>query len=114
MNKRIYLAAPYTDPSQTVREHRFSCVSQVAAAMMGKGHLVYSPVTHGHTLGMFGKLPPEFTFWESHCLSFLRHWAEELHVLTIAGWEKSLGVRAEIAEAEALGIKIRYLSGRYV
>lgn len=107
--KRIYLAVPYTDQFKGVREHRFERVSQVAAGMMLEGHLVYSPVTHGHTLGTFGDLPNDFTFWGEHCLSFLRHWAEELHVLMMPDWDKSSGVQIEIAEAERLGLPVVYI-----
>lgn len=107
--KRIYLAAPYSDPSAEVREQRFLKVSRQANIIMSEGNLVYSPISHGHALGIFGNLPTDFVFWKNHCLSFLKLWAEELHILTLPGWELSFGVSVEIYEAESLCLPIQYL-----
>lgn len=107
--KRIYLAVPYSDKEKEVREQRFLWVTQIANIKMRDGSLVYSPITHGHTIGEFGILPTDFSFWRVHCLSFLTFWAEELHVLTLPGWECSQGVTAEIQEAKLLGLPIIYI-----
>lgn len=107
--KRIYLAAPYSHPDKDVRTMRFYAVSRRANLIMQRGDLVYSPITHGHVLGCYGGLPADFGFWESHCLSFLRHWAQELHVLALDGWLESRGVLAEMAEADRLGLPAKML-----
>lgn len=104
--KHIYLAVPYSHPSAEVRERRFMAVSRRAAVIMRRGDLVFSPVTHGHSVGLFGSLPCEFDFWRAHCLSFLRVWAHELHVLGLDGWDKSAGVLAEMEEAERIGLPV--------
>lgn len=104
--KRIYLAAPYSHPDEKVRTERFMSVSRWANVLTREGHLVYSPVTHGHILALFGELPGDYAFWEAHCLSFLRHWAQELHVVSLPGWQESAGVRAEMAEAARLGLPV--------
>lgn len=88
---------------------RFLKVSQLANYMMSEGSLVYSPITFGHTLATFEALPTDFAFWKNHCLSFLKHWAEELHILTLSGWDCSIGVLAEIQEAKSLGLPIVYV-----
>lgn len=108
-SKRIYLAAPYSHPDASVREQRFMAVSERANATMRLGHLVYSPITHGHILGLYGGLPGDFEFWERHCLSFLRRWAEELWVMSLPGWETSRGVLAEMEEAGRLDLPVRNL-----
>lgn len=107
--KRIYLAAPYSDPSAKIRKQRFLKVSQHANKIIREGHLVYSPISHGHIVGTSGNLPTDFEFWKNHCLSFLKLWAEELHILTLPGWELSFGVSVEIYEAESLCLPIQYL-----
>jgi len=107
--KRIYLATPYSHRDEKVRTQRFMAVSERANSLMQLGHLVYSPITHGHILGAFGNLPGDFDFWEAHCLSFLRHWAQELHVLALPGWQQSRGVLAEMAEAGRLGLPVWHL-----
>lgn len=108
-SKRIYLAAPYSHPDEDVRAMRFYAVSRRASLIMRRGDLVFSPITHGHILGAFGGLPGDFDFWEAHCLSFLRHWAQELHVLALSGWQESRGVLAEMAEAGRLGLPVWHL-----
>ena len=46
--RRVYLAAPYSDPDSQVRKMRFSRVTEVAAELMNRGLAVFSPVTMGH------------------------------------------------------------------
>ena len=105
--KRVYLAAPYSHADKRVRSSRFDIVTKVAQQLMAQGVLVYSPITHGHTLAAAGELPGDFQFWSDHCLSFLRHWAEEIWVLAIPGFDSSIGVQAELEEARKLGLPVR-------
>ncbi len=107
---RIYLAVPYTHPHGRVRIDRFEAVSRAAARLMLDGKIVYSPITHGHALCSFGQLPGDYKFWEEHCLSFLRNWAQGVYVLALPGWDGSRGVQAEIAEAERLGLPVVLIS----
>jgi len=84
---------------------------------MMQGHLVYSPVSHGHALATWPEtlcrncnyIPTDFAFWQAHCLSCLQHWAQALAVLELQGWQESAGVAAEIAEAQRLGLPVTYL-----
>jgi hypothetical protein len=110
MTSRIYLAAPYSHPEYKVRAQRYLYATQAANRLMRRGLLVYSPVTHGHTIGLWGGLNGDFEAWREHCLSFLRNWAQELYVLTLPGWKESIGVAAEIAEAESLGLPVGYVA----
>ena len=107
---RIYLATPYTHPDPNVRENRFYRASECANRLMQEGYNVYSPITHGHLIGAIGGLPGDFDFWQEHCLSFIRHWADRVIVLVQPGWQESKGVAAEIAEAQALGLPISFIS----
>jgi hypothetical protein len=110
---RVYLAAPYTG-SDTVRKFRARAASKVALDLILRGHIVFSPVSHGHALvheavqrsGNCYPLPVDFTFWQGQCFSFLHHWAEILAVLRLRGWKESVGVTAEIAEAQRLNLPI--------
>jgi len=110
MTPRIYLAVPYSHQDPTIRARRFLYATQAANCLMRRGLLIYSPITHGHTIGLWGGLPGGFEFWDSHCLSFLRHWAQELYVLTLPGWQESIGVAAEMAEADNLGLPVLCVS----
>jgi hypothetical protein len=53
-------------------------------------------------------LPNNFTFWQNYCLNLLAV-CDKIHVLMLKGWEESVGVQAEIAEAQRLEISILYI-----
>lgn len=103
----IYLASPYSHPDPAIREDRFQAVCRAAAALIRDGHAVFSPVAHSHPIAAYG-LPTDWAFWETQ----MRHHLEtsaEVVVLTLDGWQESVGVAAEIAIATELGKPVRYL-----
>ncbi len=52
--EKIYLATPYTDFDPAVRAARFFAVNKVAAHLMKKGFLVFSPISHTHPIVISG------------------------------------------------------------
>ena len=107
MYKKIYLATPYTG----MEDEAYKTVNQVAGRLMEIGYIVFSPVTHGHTLATTPgiKLPLSHEFWLAQCEPFICDWAEEVFVLKLPGWEKSIGVEWETNLAKKLGIPVSYL-----
>lgn len=106
MQKRIYLASPYTSPDSGIRRLRYKFACTVAAEIMKKGDLVFSPIAHSHVLAENYQLPHDFNFWQSWCLSFLRHWATHFCILDIPGWQESKGIMAEKKLADELGLPV--------
>ncbi len=106
--KKIYLATPYTDKSPAVRQARFEAVNKVAAVLMSKDFLVFSPISHTHPIALAGDLPKGWDFWREYDLTFIE-WADELHVLMQDGWDVSTGVTAEIRLATELGMPVHYI-----
>ena len=102
-----YLASPYSHPDPAVRELRFQAACAATAKLLRDGHLVYSPVVHGHPLVRYG-LPTDWSFWERHDRQHLER-CDEVVVLKLDGWRESVGVQAELRHAEALGKSVRYL-----
>lgn len=102
----IYLACPYSHTDATVREQRFEAVCAAAALLIREGHQVFAPVVHGHPLTRFG-LPTGWDFWEPHVRQHLER-CHEVLVLTLDGWDQSVGVAAEITIAQSLGKPIWY------
>jgi hypothetical protein len=96
----IYLASPYSHPDSAVRHGRFDAACAAAAALMRAGHLVYSPVAHGHPLTQHS-LPGHWSFWERHARWHLER-CDEVVVLMLDGWGISEGVQAEIQIATEL------------
>lgn len=106
----IYLASPYTDGSKAVMESRYNDVRRATADLMNKGHVVFSPIVHGHNI--FPLLEPgnqtDRVFWYKQSFKALSC-CEELYVLRIDGWEDSIGVQVEIIIAGILGMDIYYI-----
>jgi hypothetical protein len=102
----IYLACAYSHPDPAIREQRFHAACAVAARLLLDGHLVYSPVVHGHPLTQHG-LPGDWPFWERHARWHLER-CDEVVVLMLNGWDASEGVQAEIGIATELGKVVWY------
>lgn len=108
MSKKIYLAIPYTHPDPAVRDERHDRVTAVTADLMSQGTLVFSPITYTHNMQKLYDMPTDWQFWQRMCCAFVS-WADELWVLRLDGWKESVGVQAEIREAERQGKAVRYV-----
>ena len=104
----IYLASPYSHQDSGVREERYRLACATAATLIENGAIVFSPIAHSHGIAFFMRQSESFEFWSKFDLEMLAHCAVLL-VLTIPGWESSLGIKAEIAEARRLGIPVYHL-----
>ena len=103
----IYLASPYSHPDAAVREARFRDACRAAAKLMRLGHVVFSPIAHGHCICEHG-LPTDWRFWEPF-ERFQLERCDEVVVLMLDGWRESVGVQAEIRIAGDAGKPVRYL-----
>ena len=83
---------------------------RAAAELIRQGKTVFSPVAYSHAICQLG-LPLDWAFWERHDLAFLKM-CEEVVVLTIDGWQASVGVRAEIEAARSMEKPISFLDVR--
>lgn len=120
--KLIYLAAPYTYHKRThnpllafyywirginIRWFRFESVNKAASIIFKSGNFVFSPISHTRPIAKYG-LPSDFKFYETYDKMMISK-CDELWVLTIEGWSESIGVTAEIAEAQRRKIPVRYV-----
>lgn len=101
---KIYLSVPYTG----MEDESFEKVSSKAAELMRQRHIVFSPINHTHHMGKLFNLPGDWQFWKEQDEAFIP-WCDELWVLCLDGWEKSVGVRAEMDLAISLGKEIRFI-----
>lgn len=108
---KIYLASPYTHPKEDIRLMRSLKAAKAAADLMEKGHIVYSPIVHGHEIARF--LPEELAldhaFWMRQDLTMLTEWADIMMVLTIPGWQASKGIAEEMKGAREKGLVIAHI-----
>lgn len=100
-----YIASPYSHPEPLVREERYLRASYYLMQCLRNCEWAYSPIVHCHELAKIWDLPKDAAFWEEYNFVMLRG-AKRVKVLRLDGWEKSIGVRDERAEAERLGIPV--------
>jgi len=100
---RVYLATPYTSDDPEVRERRYLMACQVAAALMQRGHSVFSPIAHSHPIASY--LPHEMMmdheFWMRQDLPWLE--AADMLVVCPADADRySRGVAREVIDAQRM------------
>jgi nucleoside 2-deoxyribosyltransferase len=103
----IYLASPYSHRDVHVREWRFQQACRAAAALLRAGLTVFSPIAHSHPIAQHG-MPMSWEFWSRMDREYLSR-CDVLAVLTLPGWRESVGVQAEIALAQELGLPVVYV-----
>jgi len=103
----VYLASPFSHPEAAVRERRFEAACRAAAELTRQGKTTFSPIVHSYHLCRYG-LPLDWKFWQRHDLAFLAM-CDEVVVLKLDGYLRSVGVQAEIAAARALGKPVTFL-----
>lgn len=106
----LYLASPFSNPNQLIREQRHLAAAKAAAKLCRRGLLVFSPICHSVPMHINGNLPGDWVFWERFDRWFIER-CDALVVLTIDGWMESKGVTAEIAMAAELKKLIHYWDG---
>lgn len=104
----VYLACPYSFGDAATRGARFEAVTKTAAELMKQGHNVFSPITHGHPVNLMG-VAGGWHRWAPVDEAILSTCCREMIVLTLEGWQESIGIQAEIALADKLGIPITYM-----
>lgn len=108
----IYLACPYSKGHANVRLARFNAATHVAAKLIERRLVVFSPITMTHPIDLIlaadgDSLGSEY--WVEFDISFMRV-CSELFVLTLPGWEDSFGVRREVAFFDERGISPTFVS----
>ena len=103
-----YLASPYSHPDPEIRERRFKEICKIASVLIMGGNVLFCPISMSHPIQEYGHTKSTWEFWEAIDTKFLEL-SDELLVITMDGWEESIGVQAEIKIARDLGLPIRYL-----
>lgn len=94
----LYLAGPYTHPDPGTRLQRYNIITAVAADLISRGRIVFSPLTmthpidqilasHNSTLGS--------DYWVAFDEAFMG-FCSEIAVLMLDGWQQSSGVQREL------------------
>lgn len=107
----IYLGSPYSK-YEAGHDAAARVVADSAAALMRRGLVIYSPIAHGHAVAAHG-VPLTWDFWKRQCQPLIDS-AAGLIVLTMAGWQESVGLQYEIEEFVRAGKPILHVSPRWL
>lgn len=107
----VYLGSPYSK-YEAGHDAAARVVADAAASLMRRGLVIYSPIAHGHAVAAHG-LPLDWDFWKAQCQPLIDG-AAGLIVLTMAGWQESIGLQYEIEEFVRTGKPILHLSPRWL
>jgi hypothetical protein len=107
----VYLACPYTDPDPAVRKVRFDAATAAAADLIRAGRIVYSPITMTHPIdvvlaGASNTLGSDY--WVAFDEAFMEM-CSEIVVLRLDGWQKSSGIKRELAFFQERKKPVRYM-----
>jgi hypothetical protein len=101
----IYLATAYSDRRPHVRQQRFFEVNLMTAVLIQRGHVVFSPISHSHTIAQFLEdQNTNWDFWKKQDLPMLEACSKLVIYAPDSAWEHSTGVQAELEHAELKGI----------
>jgi hypothetical protein len=108
MSEIEYLAIPYTDPDEKIRDYRAEISDIVCADLMNQGRVIFAPISSCHHIAKKYDLPKDWDFWKNIDEQFIRA-SKKLLVITLPGWEESTGVTAERKIAQDAGIPIELI-----
>ena len=104
-DKLIYIAAPYKHENPYVRAERVREATQYAAYLIDQDEPVFSPLSHSVEIERHRRNIVSPGRWYDIDLQILQA-CTEMHILTLPGWEDSIGIQYEIAMAIAHKIPI--------
>lgn len=109
-NEMIYIAAPYTHKDPAIVQERVNKVTKYTAERMAQGDVVFSPLTHSHTVADY--LPDDLRFsqefWMYQDLGILK-FCSKLVVLMLDGWKDSVGLKTEMNFAHIHNVPIEFV-----
>lgn len=103
----VYLASPYTDPDKAIEQERFEDAQLYVARNVRSDHVLFSPIVYCHELAKLGSMPGNAAFWFEFNFHMLMA-CDKVVVLQLNGWDKSIGVAAEIAYANVHGKPVEF------
>lgn len=101
-DKLYYLASPYSghDP-----EEIFNLNREAMSFLLKEGYFVFSPILHTNSIA---HISSEHWFWMNQDYAILKK-CDGLIVLHAEGWDKSVGVREEMAISQSRNMNIYHL-----
>ena len=108
---KVYIASPYSHKDKGLQKLRSEMVTYLTAELLERtpGLITFGPITESHAYQEYRpSLGTGFEDWEKKDKLMLDN-SDEIWVIMMKGWNKSIGVISEIEYAEKKKIPIRYL-----
>jgi hypothetical protein len=83
-------------------DNRFRLACKIAGALMAKGHYVFSPIAHSHPIALHSNIGGAWAQWQDFCTLMVNR-CDQLGIVALPGWSKSVGIAEEAAIAAHLG-----------
>lgn len=103
-----YLASPYSHPDPIVKEQRYREALRCLAHFTNLGHILFSPIVHSYPVEIHHTLPGDWQFWQKFDREFISM-SDGLWILTIDGWQQSVGIAAEVKIAAEFNKPVVYV-----
>ncbi len=107
INKLYYLASPYSHPDPKIKKLRAELVTESAVDLLRHNVFVFAPISYNEPWEKYN-LPGDWQFWEHFDKTFVSRCDGGIIVLMLDGWDKSVGVTAEIEFAKSIGLPVYY------
>lgn len=105
----IYIASPFTHKDSAVEALRFAQVSRYAYKLLLSNIPAFSPIVYGYHFHSSYSHPGDHETWLAFNTAMLKI-CSRVHVYCLPGWRESKGIKAEIAQAEALNIPVSFVT----
>lgn len=101
-----YIACPYGHPDKEVVKQRMEYFYAADAYFSMRGEFIITPMNKITTVEKH-QMPGNWAFWEKYSYELLSK-CDKIIVLTLPGWDKAPGVKAEIDYAFHNNLEIVY------
>lgn len=109
INTVWYLSSPYSSNDSKTKQLRFEEVVAVASTFFEAKRNVFSPIIYCHPIAPYLRKSASFKSWFQFDYIML-DLCQHLLVLTLPGWQESIGVAAEIKYALSKGYPVIYIN----
>jgi len=109
MTKKVIVVGPFNTTDEELKKRRVHTIATYCAELFHKGIIPVSALLSGLAFAEHAELPTDTMTWANFSKLYVNG-CDEMHVLQLEGYDTSRGVLLEIAEAERLGITIKYIS----
>lgn len=106
----IYLATPISHEDPKVEAFRIATANRAASILHDAGIPVFSPASHGGPIASLSAIRQSWSYWEKVDIPILTLCCTHLVVLCVEGWERSVGVQAEIEAAFDANLTLVYIA----